>query len=181
MSITIGDPAPDFELPATDGTMHSLNGSGGELAPATVVVFTCNHCPYALAWHDRLAEAALDYAGRGVRFLAINSNDADRYPRDSPQAMRERVTAEGPERWPMPYLHDASQRVALEYGARTTPDLFVLDADGCLRYRGAPDADHGDPGLRAEWLRDALDAILAGRDPERQQTEPVGCSIKWKA
>ena len=124
MTLTLGEPAPEFELPDTDGTRWSA-GDGGAAA-ATVVVFTCNHCPYALAWHDRIAEAARDYADRGVRFLAINSNDAERYPRDSYEAMRRRVAAED---WPMPYLHDATQEVARAYGAKTTPDVFVLDSE----------------------------------------------------
>jgi peroxiredoxin len=176
MSLSIGDQPPDFDLTATDGSSHSPLDGGG--APATVVVFTCNHCPYALAWHDRIADAARDYADRGVRFLAINANDAERYPRDSPQAMRERVESEAP--WPMPYLHDATQDVARGYGAKTTPDLFVLDADGTVRYRGAPDSDYADPGKRAAWLRDALDAVLAGSEPDPSETTPIGCSIKWK-
>jgi peroxiredoxin len=173
MTVSIGDLAPTFELLDTDGRTWSAPASG-----ATVVVFTCNHCPYALAWHDRIADAARDYADRGVAFLAINSNDSDRYPRDSYQAMQQRVAAED---WPMPYLHDSSQEVARSYGAKTTPDVFVLDAEGRLRYRGAPDADYDDPGQRASWLRDALDALLAGDAPSQPETKPVGCSIKWKA
>jgi hypothetical protein len=92
--------------------------------------------------------------------------------------MRDRVAAgdfDG-----VPYLRDAEQEVAQSYGARTTPDVFVLDADLALRYRGAPDADHGDESLRAGWLREALDAVLEGREPDRPRTEPVGCSIKWR-
>ena len=174
MTLTIGEPVPQFELPDTEGGHWST--SDGD-APATVVVFTCNHCPYALAWHDRIAEAARDYGDRGVRFLAINSNDADRYPRDSYEAMRERTAAED---WPMPYLRDESQEVARAYGAKTTPDVFVLDAGRRLRYRGAPDADYDDPAQRAAWLRAALDAVLAGRQPSQAETQPVGCSIKWK-
>ncbi len=171
---TIGEQAPSFELPDTSGAKWSQTSAG---APANVVVFTCNHCPYALAWQDRIADAARDYADRGVRFMAINANDSDRYPRDSLQAMQQRVAAE---QWPMPYLHDATQEVARAYDAKTTPDVFVLDADGTLRYRGAPDADHDDPGQRAAWLRDALDAVLAGEQPALAETKPVGCSIKWK-
>jgi len=144
----------------------------------TVVAFTCNHCPYALRWHDRLLAVAEDYAERGVRTLLINPNDADRYPRDSLDAMRERVAAEGP--WPAPYLRDESQDVARAYGAKTTPDVFVLDADRDVVYRGAPDADHSDPGQDARWLRDALDAVLEGRAPETARTDPIGCSVKWK-
>ena len=173
MTVEIGDPAPGFSLPDTSGERWSTDGS-----PATVVVFTCNHCPYALAWHERIADAARDYADRGVRFLAINANDAERFPRDSYDAMRQRVERE---EWPMPYLHDASQEVARAYGAKTTPDVFVLDGDGHLRYRGAPDSDYDDPGQRAAWLREAVDAVLAGRAPEPAETRPVGCSIKWKA
>ncbi len=172
MTLAIGQQAPDFELPDTSGEIHSPND-----APATVVVFTCNHCPYALAWHDRIMEAATDYAGRGVRFLAINSNDADRYPRDSIEAMKRRV---GQEQWPVPYLHDASQAVASGYGAKTTPDVFVLDGERRLRYRGAPDSDYDDPSQNAGWLREALDAVLAGGEPQPAETRPVGCSIKWK-
>jgi hypothetical protein len=142
-----------------------------------VVVFTCNHCPYALAWQGRLDDAARDYADRQVRFLAINANDAGRYPRDSYEAMQARVAAED---WPMPYLHDSSQEVARAYGAKTTPDVFVLDSERRLRYRGAPDSDYDDPGQRAQWLRDALDAVLGGSEPARAETAPVGCSIKWK-
>jgi len=174
MMLSIGDQAPSFELPDTDGVRWS--GPDGQ-APASVVVFTCNHCPYALAWHDRIAQAARDYADRGVRFLAINANDPRRYPRDSYDAMKARVAAED---WPMPYLHDSTQEVARAYGAKTTPDVFVLDSAGRLRYRGAPDADYDDPEQRAAWLREALDSVLDGKEPSRQETRPVGCSIKWK-
>jgi peroxiredoxin len=170
----IGDRARSFALPDTSGTYHELDG-----APATVVVFTCNHCPYALAWHERIIEVAKDYAGRGVRVLAINPNDAERYPRDSTQEMRARV-GRG-EFNGVRYLRDESQEVARAYGARTTPDVFVLDGDGILRYRGAPDADYDDPFQNAAWLREALDAVLDGRAPDRAETTPVGCSIKWRA
>lgn len=173
MTIAIGQQAAHFQLPDTEGESHSPDGN-----PATVVVFTCNHCPYALAWHDRIIEAARDYDGRGVRFLVINSNDADRYPRDSLEAMKRRVAQE---QWPVPYLHDSSQEVASAYGAKTTPDIFVLDGERRLRYRGAPDSDYDDPSQNAAWLRGALDAVLEGRAPEPAETKPVGCSIKWKA
>lgn len=140
-----------------------------------MVVFTCNHCPYALAWHDRIADAARDYPN--VRFLAVNPNDGERYPGDSYEAMKERVAREN---WPMPYLRDESQEVARAYGAKTTPDIFVLDGEGRLRYRGAPDPDHQDPSLRASWLREALDSVLAGEDVARPETDPIGCSVKWR-
>jgi peroxiredoxin len=169
------DTAPAFELPDTEGNTHSLDGDS---SAATVVVFTCNHCPYALAWHDRIADVARDYADRGVRVLAICSNDATRYPADSFEAMQTRVRDDGG--WPMPYLHDATQEVARAYEAKTTPDVFLVDSKGTLRYRGAPDSDYGDPSQNAAWLRGALDAVLAGSDPDPAETKPVGCSIKWK-
>jgi peroxiredoxin len=169
----IGDEATMFSLPDTDGRQHAFP----EDDSPTVVVFTCNHCPYALAWHERLLQVARDYDGR-VRFLAVNPNDAERYPRDSFDAMKQRVQADGG--WPHPYLRDESQEVARAYGAQTTPDVFVLDAQGVLRYRGAPDEDHRDERQNASWLRDALDAVLAGEELARPETEPVGCSVKWK-
>jgi peroxiredoxin len=172
--IALGEQAPAFSLPDTDGGEHSLPGDGG----VTVVVFTCNHCPYAIAWHERLLSVARDYADRDVRVLLVNPNDADRYPRDSARAMAERVQADGG--WPAPYLRDESQEVARAYDAKTTPDVFVLDRDGVLRYRGAPDADYMDEAQGAGWLRSALDSVLAGDAPDRAETEPVGCSIKWK-
>jgi peroxiredoxin len=175
--IGIGDRAPAFELPDVDGTVQAL-GDTGPSAPATVVYWTCNHCPYALAWHERLLDVARDYSDRGVRSLAICSNDAERYPQDSPEAMRERVEEEGG--WPHPYLHDASQEVAHAFGAERTPDVFVFDGDLRLRYRGAPDADYEDPKQNAAWLREALDAVLDNREPEPAETPPVGCTIKWK-
>jgi peroxiredoxin len=172
--LAIGDEAPRFELPGTDDSEHAFPDDG----KPTVVVFTCNHCPYALAWHDRISEAARDYAERGVSFVAVNPNDAERYPADSFDAMRERVEADGG--WPLPYLRDESQEVARAYGAKTTPDVFVLDGQGRLRYRGAPDPDYQDPSMNASWLREALDALLAGEEPARPETDPVGCSVKWR-
>ncbi len=174
MTPSPGEPAPDFELPATDGESHSLSGSG---AAATVVYWTCNHCPYALAWQDRMHAVARDFEGRGVRTLAINSNDAERYPADSPEAMAERVAAED---WSHPYLHDESQEVARAWGAEKTPHVFVLDSELAVRYEGAPDGDYDDESLDAEWLREALDAVLSGVQVPRPQTEAVGCTIKWR-
>jgi peroxiredoxin len=165
--------APDFTLPDTDGApARLLDGA----APATIVVFTCNHCPYALAWHERIQDVARDYAAAGVRTLQINPNDAERYPRDSLAAMRERVERG---EFAGPYLRDESQEVARAWAATVTPHVFVVDARGDVVYRGAPDADHGDESLRAGLLRSALDDVLAGRPVALASTPPVGCSIKW--
>lgn len=173
--IALGDAAPELELPDTEGYTTTLPEEGE--ANAVVVVWTCNHCPYALAWHDRITSVARDYAPRGVRFVAVNSNDAERYPSDSPEAMAERYEAW---QWGMPYVFDETQETARSFGAQTTPDLFVFDGDLRLRYRGAPDADPKDASQEAAWLRAALDAVLEGEEPEPAETKPVGCSIKWK-
>jgi hypothetical protein len=114
-----------------------------------------------------------------IPVLLINPNDAERYPRDSFEAMRARVEQDGG--WPLPYLRDEDQSVAAAFGAKTTPDVFVVARDGTLAYRGAPDADHQDPAQGAAWLRGAVDAVLADRRPDPAETEPVGCSVKWKA
>jgi peroxiredoxin len=174
VTLAIGAAAPAFTLPDTDGTPTPLADGG---AAATVVIFTCNHCPYALAWHARLQEVARDYADRGVRVLQINSNDQQRYPRDSDAAMAARVDAG---EFAGPYLRDETQKVAHAYGASVTPDVFVVDADGAVAYHGAPDADSGDEELAAAWLRAALDAVLAGRAVARAQTRAIGCTIKWR-
>jgi hypothetical protein len=171
----VGELAPGLELPDTEGRIHTLPAPGE--APAAVVVWTCNHCPYALGWHERLVQVAREYGPRGVRFLAVNSNDGERYPRDSLEAMRQRVRDED---WPFPYLHDESQAAAREWAAQVTPHLYVLDGDLRIRYEGAPDGDHMNESENAAWLREAIDAVLAGDDPPRAATDPVGCSIKWK-
>jgi len=175
MTVAIGDVAPELELRGTDGRTHAL--LSGDSAPATVVFWTCNHCPYAIGWHDRLVEAARDYQSREVRFLAINSNDPDRYAADSFEAMVERVERE---RWPFPYLHDETQEVARAWGAKVTPHVYVLDSEHRLRYQGAPDPDYQEPAHNASWMREAIDAVLANEQPSRAETDPVGCSVKWK-
>jgi peroxiredoxin len=176
-ALSLGDDAPQFELPATDGKKYALGDPSPDMR-ATVVYWTCNHCPYALAWHDRLLAVANTYKDQGVRFLAINSNDAEKYPDDSFPAMKERVKTEGD--WPHPYLHDESQEIAKAYAVTKTPELFVFDEDLRLRYHGAPDADHEDPSQDCAWLRAAVDDLLGGRQVEMAESEPVGCTIKWK-
>jgi peroxiredoxin len=173
--LAVGDPAPVFELPDTDGRRVELTPVA---APATVLVFTANGCPFALAWHDRIQQVARDYAEGGVRVLQIVSNDDTHHPEDSLEAMRARVDAG---ELAGPFLRDADQWVAQAYGATATPEVVVVDRDGVVRYHGAPDADHDDPAQRASWLRDALDAVLAGRAVARPETSPAGCSIKWRA
>jgi len=166
---------PAFTLRDTEGTEHSVpSGSPA----ATVIVATCNHCPYVIAWNPRLRAVAEDYADRGVSFLTVNGNDAERYPADGLEHMRRFVREQA---WPIPYLHDPTQETLRALGAEVTPHVFVFDAGGALAYRGAPDNDHQDPSQNAAWLRGALDAVLDGRAPEPAETPGRGCGVKWLA
>jgi len=171
----IGDPVPEFTLTDTEGTEHLVPAA--DAPPATVLLQTCNHCPYVIAWNPRLRAVAEEYRPRGVRFLAVSSNDAERYPADSPERMAQFVREQD---WPIPYAYDESQDVARALGAERTPHVFVLDGDPRHVYRGAPDADPQDPAQDAAWLREALDAVLGGNQPERAETPARGCSIKWR-
>src|SRR5919106_4918461 len=165
-SLQLGDPVPGFQLPDTDGA--GLHFPLTEPPPATVLVVTCLHCPYVVAWNPRLRAVAEEYTPRGVRFLGIHANDAARYPADSLDHMKRFVREHD---WPYPYLHDESQDVARALGAEVTPHVFVLDGQQRLVYRGAPDADHRSPSENAGWLRAALDAVLEGREVERPETQ----------
>ena len=169
-------PGLAFTLPDTEGAAHSVPLDPPP--PATVLVVTCLHCPYVVAWNPRLRAVAEEYGPRGVRFLGINANDASRHPADGLEHMRRFVRDQA---WPYPYLHDADQSVARALGAEVTPHVFVLDAEHQVVYRGAPDGDHRDPARGAEWLRGALDAVLDGRQVEPAETPARGCSVKWRA
>ena len=175
MSFELGDRVPAFTLEDTEGTAHAVPADPAP--PATVLVVTCNHCPYVIAWNPRLGTVAEDYAGRGVRFLAINSNDSSRFPADSLDHMKRFVEDQS---WPIPYLYDESQEVARALGAIATPHVFVLDSEHRLAYQGAPDSDHTDESQGAAWLRGAIDAVLAGEQPDPAETPARGCSVKWR-
>jgi peroxiredoxin len=175
MSLAIGDTAPPFSLPTTEGDTVSLAGLAE--SDAVAVVFSCNHCPYAQAWEDRVNEVAREYAGRGVALVAINANDAAKYPADSFDAMVDRAREKG---FVFPYAYDESQEVARAYGAERTPEVFLFDGDRRLVYHGAVD-DAADPGaVKVRYLRDAVEAVLAGETPPRAETPPVGCTVKWR-
>lgn len=172
----IGDRAIPFELPGVDGGTHSLQDYVEK--QAVVVVFSCNHCPYVRAWEDRMVQIQADYADQGVQLIAINANDADKYPDDGFDQMQERAEEKG---FNFPYLRDDSQEVARAYGAERTPEVFLFDKDRRLQYHGTIDDNYDNPyAVKTHLLRNALDAVLVGVEPITQETIPVGCTIKWK-
>lgn len=172
----VGTIAPPFELPGVDSEMHAL--SSFDSAGVLVVVFTCNHCPYAKAAEDRLIDIQGDYAERGVRLVAINSNDEGAYPSDSFAAMRERASAK---HFNFPYLHDATQEVARAYDAACTPDVFVFDAERRLTYNGRIDDNwQSSAEVTRRDLRAAIDAALEGRPLDFDVVPSMGCNIKWR-
>jgi peroxiredoxin len=174
--LKIGDNAPDFTLPATSGQQLALSAGAG--TAATVVLFWCNHCPYVIPNQARVIELQAEYAPRGVNFIAICANRADAYPEDSFENMQRRAAEMG---YNFPYLHDESQSVARAYGAERTPEAFLFDAALKLRYHGRIDDNHQDQAKATQHdLRNALEAVLAGRAPDPAETGALGCSIKWK-
>jgi peroxiredoxin len=176
MTLTIGTPLIPFELPGVDGRSHTTAEHQDKTALA--VIFSCNHCPYVRAWEDRLVQIQADYADKGVQFLVISANDAVKYPQDGPEAMQAHAAENG---YNFPYLYDESQEIARAYGAARTPEIFLFDQARTLQYHGAPDDNYDDPtAVKSHYLRDALDALLAGQLPTVAATPPVGCTIKWR-
>ncbi|MBN1275342.1 thioredoxin family protein [Candidatus Woesearchaeota archaeon] len=171
----IGNEAPQFNLKNIDGNTYELKDFFD--ADALVIVFTCNHCPYAQAYEDRLKALADDYKGK-AQFILINSNDSRHYPEDSYKAMQE---AHGIKGFPFPYLHDETQEVAKAFQAECTPHAFVFGKERKLVYEGAIDDNWKEEDLVMEQhLREAIDAALAGSKPPKERVPPMGCSIKWK-
>jgi peroxiredoxin len=168
--LALGDPAPTFDLPGVDDRRHALSDYHEQ---PVAVVFSCCHCPYVVAWEDRLNAVARDYAGR-AGLVAINSNAG--YLGDSFEDMERRSQEKG---FVFPFLYDETQETARAYNATRTPEVFVFDASHRLVYHGAPDSDHQDPGQDARYLRDAFDAAVTGGEPDPAETPPVGCTIKW--
>ena len=180
--IPLGSPAPDFNLrianpnvDAREGDVRSFHDYAD--AKLLVVVFTCNHCPYAMHIEDRLIALARDLAPRGVEFVAINPNDAEAYPEDSFENMVARAEEKS---YPFPYLHDEDQSVARAYSAACTPDFFVFDERRLLVYRGRMDDGTPKRPQTTTELKDALESLLAGKPAPEEQIPSIGCSIKWK-
>ena len=176
--LELGTNAPEFTLPDTvSGKDISLTDIASD--KATVVMFICNHCPYVIHVNPELVQVAEDYSKKGVSFVAISSNDANKYPQDGPDKMKEHAKKQG---YPFPYLYDESQEVAKAYDAACTPDIYVFDGDLQLFYRGRLDGSR--PGnnipLTGADLRGALEAVLNDEDPPEKQYPSAGCNIKWK-
>jgi peroxiredoxin len=175
MSVGLGTEAPQFDLPGVDGQNHSLDSDAD--AEALVLVQSCNHCPYVQAWDQRLNTVARDYAARGVRVVAINSNDASSHPEDSFDEMQKRASAQG---FAFDYLYDEPQAVARELASERTPEIFLFDRGRQLVYHGAIDDSREEEDVSQRYLRDALDAVLSGQEPAVSETPAVGCTVKWK-
>jgi peroxiredoxin len=175
-TLELGHAAPDFSLPGVDGKKYSLaNFKDGKLL---VVAFSCNHCPYVIGSEERIIKFVADYAPKGVAFVAINSNETEGHPGDSFDNMVIRAREKG---FKFPYLRDDSQEIALKYGALRTPHYYVFDADRKLCYTGRMDDNPRNPGKETTHeLRDAVDDLLAGKQPRQPLTNPIGCNVKWK-
>ena len=175
MSLALSGRAPSFALPGVDGRQHCLEEyAGSELL---VVIQSCNHCPYVLAWEGRMIAIQREYADRGVRLVAVNSNDSSRYAADSFEEMRARAGREG---FNFDYLHDEDQSLARALGAERTPEVFLFDRDRRLVYHGAIDDNREEASVTTHYLRDALDALLVGSEPPVGETPSVGCTVKWR-
>jgi len=173
--LELGTGAPGFFLPDADGKVYSLR----DKASAYLVMFICNHCPFVKHVREELAHLGRNYLPRDVAIYAINSNDAETYPGDSPEKMKEEAETWGYE---FPYLIDEDQAIAKSYLAACTPDFFLFDADKKLVYRGQLDDSRPSNGvpITGKDLRTALDAVLNDSDVPTEQFPSIGCNIKWK-
>ena len=177
--LPLGTRAPGFSLPDTvSGKIVSLP-EVAEGKQATVVLFICNHCPYVIHVNPEIVRLANDYLPKDVGFVAISSNDVEKYPADAPALMRETALQNG---YPFPYLYDETQQVARDFDAACTPDFYVFDENLRLAYRGRLDDSRPKTDTPLTWrdLRAALDAVLAGEPVNPKQYPSAGCNIKWK-
>ncbi len=171
----IGSPAIEFDLPGVDGKNYMLRYFLNR--EILVVMFTCNHCPYAQAYEGRLIALAKEFS-KNAAFFAINSNDDIRYPQDSFEGMKVRAKEKG---FRYPYLRDETQETARAYGALVTPHVFVFDRSGRLAYQGGIDNNWENESAATEhYLRNALTELSIGRKVTRKTAPVIGCSIKWK-
>ncbi len=175
-TLQIGERAPDFRLPATDGNTYALSDFAND--PVLVMFFTCNHCPYVTGSDEVTRATAEKFAPRGVRFVAINSNSANTYAEDDFSHMVERMRTH---EFPWLYLHDAKQEIARAYGALKTPHVYVFDRERKLIYTGrAVDSPRDTSRMKVNDLDRALEEHLAGKAITVPVTNPIGCNIKWE-
>jgi len=174
-TLQLGQSAPDFRLPATDGKQYSL--ADFKAAPVLVVFFTCNHCPYVIGSDEVTRHTAEKFAPHGVKFIGINSNSPNTYAEDDFPHMVERMKQH---RFPWLYLHDATQAVARTYGALRTPHFFVFDKGRTLIYTGrGVDSPRDTSKMKSNDLERALEEHLAGKPISLPLTNPIGCNVKW--
>jgi len=174
-TLQVGEKAPDFNLPATDGRQYSLNDFND--TDWLVVFFTCNHCPYVIGSDEVTRETAEKFARQGVKFVGINSNSENTYAEDSFVNMVKRMKDK---KFPWVYLHDHSQQVAVEYGALRTPHFFIFDKNRELVYTGRGLDSPRDTGKMSEnTLEIVLDALTSGKKSPVSVTNPIGCNVKW--
>ena len=174
-TLELGQQAPDFSLPATDGRTFTL--SDLDDARVLVIFFTCNHCPYVTGSDELTRKTAERFASKGVRFVGINSNSRETHPDDDFEHMVARMKEE---KFPWIYLHDESQDVARAYGALRTPHFYAFDRDRALVYTGrAVDSPRDDSKVTANDLENALEEHLAGKPVSTPLTNPIGCNVKW--
>ncbi len=173
----VGDVARDFNLKNVDGKMVSLGKM--KKAKGYVVIFTCNHCPFSVAYEDRIIALHKKYAKKGFPVVAINPNDKDIQPADSYENMQKRAREKS---FPFVYLYDETQEIARAYGATRTPHVYLLDKNLRVRYIGAIDDNHEEPSaVKERYLENAIEALLAGKEIPRTETKAIGCTIKWRA
>ncbi len=174
--LRIGDSCPDFNLIAVDKKEYSLESFSDK--KILIIIFSCNHCPYVQAYEDRIKEIQTEYASRGLKIAAVNSNDVTQYEDDSFDAMVERARSKV---FNFHYLHDADQSVAEAFGATHTPEIFVFDDERKLAYHGKIDDNWKEPEkVKSNYLRDALDELLEKKEISVPETFSIGCTIKWK-
>lgn len=176
--VETGSKAPDFTLLNTiDNQEYSLQDLKGK--QGTVIVFSCNHCPFVKHINQELVAVAKKYQKKGIQFIAISSNDVENYPQDGPAKMKEVAKEEA---YPFPYLYDESQQVAKDYNAACTPDFYLFDDDLRLAYHGRFDASRpgNDVAVTGKDLVDAMEALLDNQPLLEQQLPSMGCNIKWK-
>ena len=170
-----GAKAPPFNLKGTDGKSHTLDQVKG--TKGTVVIFTCNHCPFAKGYEDRLIALAKSYEAKGIGFVAINPNDPGLAPDDGFSQMVDRAKEKS---LPYPYLVDDTQAIAKAYGAQVTPHVFLLDAAWKVAYRGRVDDSLKEAEVQNHDLKDGIESVLAGKPIANSTTKAFGCGVKWK-